>query len=86
MRKSHPGLVDGAMEFLDTNGEVLAFIRGEGSDRLLFVFNLDRSPVEWAVPSDLDTVEVVRLPGFAPGHDQDTVMLAGLDVFCARLS
>ncbi|MDF1609792.1 alpha-amylase family glycosyl hydrolase [Hoeflea sp. YIM 152468] len=85
-RKSHASLVDGPMAFLKTNGDLLAFIRGEGSERLLFVFNLGRRPVQWTPPSDLAIAEVTRLPGFAPVHDGDTVTLAALDVFCARLS
>jgi len=84
-RKSHASLVDGPMTFLDTNGDLLAFIRGEGRDRFLFVFNLDRNPAEWTPPSDLVIAEAVRLPGFAPGHEGNTVMLTGLDAFCARL-
>ncbi|MEM5494860.1 alpha-amylase family glycosyl hydrolase [Hoeflea sp. AS16] len=85
-RKSHASLVDGPMTFLDTNGDLLAFIRGEGRDRFLFVFNLDREPTQWTPPSDLVIAEAVRLPGFAPGHEGNTVMLTGLDAFCARLA
>jgi alpha-glucosidase len=84
-RKSHGSLVDGPMAFLETNGDVLAFIRGEGHERLLFVFNLGRDPVEWTPSSDLQIAEILRMPGFAPGHEGSTVMLEGLDVFCARL-
>jgi len=85
-RKSHANLIDGPMTFLQTNGELLAFIRGEGRDRFVFVFNLGRSPAEWTPPSDLAIAEIVRLPGFAAGHAGDTVSLAGLDAFCARLA
>jgi alpha-glucosidase len=61
------------------------FHRGEGHERLLFVFNLGREAVEWTPSSDLQIAEILRLPGFAPGHEGSTVMLEGLDVFCARL-
>ncbi|MDZ7603899.1 MAG: alpha-glucosidase, partial [Hoeflea sp.] len=84
-RASQPCLRDGPMMFLETNGDLLAFIRGEGGERLLFVFNLDREPVEWTPPSDLKIAEVVRLHGFAPVWQDGTVMLTGLDAFCARL-
>ena len=84
-RKSHPSLVDGPMTFLETNGDLLAFIRGEGEERFLFIFNLDREPAEWTPPSDIAVSEVVRLHGFAPAWQDGTVRLTGLDAFCARL-
>ena len=84
-RKAHASLVDGPMTFLETNKDLLAFVRGEGEERFLFVFNLDRSPAEWTPPSDLEIAEEMRLPGFAPGSEESTVMLSGLDAFCARL-
>ena len=85
-RRSHQSLIDGDMNFLKTNGDLLAFTRGEGSERFLFVFNLARTGVEWTAPTDLKIAEIVRLPGFAPGHDGRTIHLAGLDAFCARLA
>jgi len=84
-RKAHQSLIDGPMTFLETNGDLLAFIRGEGSERLLFVFNLDRKPAQWTPPFDLKIADEIRLHGFAPGHEGGTVMLSGLDAFCARL-
>ncbi|PWV97491.1 alpha-glucosidase [Hoeflea marina] len=84
-RKAHAMLVDGPMSFLDPDGEVLAFVRGEGTERLLFVFNFSREPAEWAVPPALAALEPAHMPGFGPSFDGTRVSLMGLDVFCARI-
>ncbi len=86
-RKSHRVLFDGAMEFLgaEKGTDILAFIRGEGADRLLFVLNLDRNPIHWLRPKDLFVDEQIRMPGFSPAFDGEIVSLSGLDIFCARL-
>lgn len=46
-RKQHAALITGEMEFLAAPGEVLAFIRATGTERLLCVFNMSRKPVIW---------------------------------------
>lgn len=85
-RRSHQGLIDGDMVFLETNGDLLAFTRGDSMERFLFVFNLGRTGIEWTPPLDVEIAEVIRLPGFGPGYHGGTVHLAGLDAFCARLA
>jgi alpha-glucosidase len=66
-RKSHGSLIDGPMTFLETNGDLLAFTTGRGQERLLFVFNLDRDPVEWTPPSDLQDRRACEAAGVRPG-------------------
>lgn len=84
-RKSYPCMIDGSMSFLDSNENLLAFVRGEGSERLLFVFNFERRPLDWTPPSELKIGEVLTLPGFAPAYEGGCVRLQALDAFCARL-
>ncbi|POO57970.1 alpha-glucosidase [Agrobacterium rosae] len=84
-RKNHAALRDGDMVFLDTQQDLLAFTRNKGSERLLFVFNLTREPVEFLIPADLKIQEVLTMPGFQPLIDGGTVKLDGLDVFCGRV-
>ncbi len=49
-RKAQDVLKTGPLTFIDLMGRTLAFIRGEGSDRLLFLFNLGDEPTRTALP------------------------------------
>jgi alpha-glucosidase len=84
-RKNHRVLRDGDMEFLDSNQDVLAFIRRKEGETLLFVFNLTRKPVDFRVPSDMTITEILPLPGFDPLMQKNIVKLEGLDAFCGRV-
>lgn len=85
-RKSHPALIDGDMEFLATNEDVLAFIRSKGDDRLLFVFNLRRGPQEIGLPKGHGVREVFPMPGLTGSVADGEIRLGPLDGICARLS
>ncbi|MFL0695127.1 MAG: alpha-glucosidase family protein [Agrobacterium tumefaciens] len=85
-RKSHPALIDGDMEFLATNEDVLAFIRSKGDDRLLFVFNLRRGPQEISLPKGHGVREVFAMPGLTGSVLDGEIRLGPLDGICARLS
>jgi alpha-glucosidase len=84
-RKSHAAMVDGDFKFISTNQDLLAFTRKKGDETLLFVFNLTRKPVEFAIPSKFKTVVPVVLPGFAPVLEGRMVNLEGMDAFCAKV-
>ncbi len=45
-RREHPVLVSGAIRFLDVPEPVVAFVRGEGADRMFAAFNLSSHRVE----------------------------------------
>lgn len=86
-RKRYPALIDGDMEFVGTNKDLLAFTRGKGAEKLLFVFNLTREPVEFRLPTGMKLGEPVDMPG--TGGDivaAGTVKLAALDMFCGGIS
>ncbi|MGC4409371.1 alpha-glucosidase [Rhizobium rosettiformans] len=85
-RKCHPALIDGDMEFLATNEDVLAFIRSKGDDRLLFVFNLRRGPQEIGLPKGHGVREVFPMPGLTGSVVDGEIRLGSLDGICARLS
>ncbi|WP_316358904.1 alpha-glucosidase family protein [Devosia sp.] len=55
-RKAHPALAKGSIELLAASGDVLAFIRTEGAERLLCVFNMGANAAEFIVPSGLSPV------------------------------
>ena len=52
-RKAHPALAKGTIELLEASGDVLAFIRADGAERLLCVFNMGANSAEFTVPAGL---------------------------------
>jgi alpha-glucosidase len=52
-RRTHPALAKGAIELLDTSDTVLAFIRDDGTERLLCVFNMGDTVAQFALPTDI---------------------------------
>ncbi len=84
-RKAHPPLIDGDMTFLDTNQDLLAFVREKGGEKLLFVFNLTREAQDFPLSAGMRNGLPIAMPGFAPKVEAGVVKLQALDVFCARL-
>ncbi|MBB3655122.1 alpha-glucosidase [Rhizobium sp. BK650] len=85
-RKSQPVLLDGSMEFVGTDKDLLAFVREKGDEKLLFVFNLTREPAEFELPAGMKLGAPLRMPGFHAVAGALTVKLDALDAFCARIS
>ena len=50
LRKAHPALKLGEIQFLDTEGKVLAFTREGEGERLLCIFNLGTETASYALP------------------------------------
>ncbi len=71
LRKRYSCLRDGAIDFLDAPAPILAFVRGEGREAVLCVFNLGAEPIGWPLPAGWSMLESVgaatssRLPPFA---------------------
>jgi alpha-glucosidase len=84
-RKAHDVLVDGDIEFLATNQDLLAFTRTRGKDTFLFVFNLTRKPGHFTLPSKLKGLKAVAIPGFNPAFQGKAVDLDAMDAFCGKL-
>ncbi len=85
-RKTYPALVDGSMEFVGSNQDLLAFVREKGDEKLLFVFNLTREPAEFQLPAGMALGAPLSMPGFKAAASIKTVQLDALDAFCARIS
>ncbi len=85
-RKEHPALRDGSMRFIETNQDILAFIREKDGERLFFVFNLHRGPQTVHLPKDVKVAEVLSMPGFESRLNGRDIELDALDVFCGKLS
>jgi alpha-glucosidase len=66
VRKRHPALARGAIEFVEAEGDrILAFTREGEGERLLCVFNLSREQAKYTLPHgahaiDIATGEVAR--------------------------
>jgi alpha-glucosidase len=60
-RRAHPALALGAIRLLRSDGEVLAFLREEESERLLCVFNFG-AEIDWSLPAGLGSVTALDGP------------------------
>ena len=67
LRRDHPALRIGEMEILDGRGELLAFRRIGGGERLLAVFNLGHSPEAWTAPAGARLIEAVNMDDVQDG-------------------
>lgn len=85
-RKSHRALRAGTMTFLDSNQDILAFVREGEGERLLLVFNLTREPAEFTLPSDIEVAEQISVPSFEARLEEGRILLSGLDAFAAKLT
>jgi alpha-glucosidase len=73
------------MTFIETNQDLLAFVREKGGEKLLFVFNLTREPQRFTLPARFGSVMPVDMPGFTSKLAGGVAELDAIDVFCARV-
>ncbi|MER9867854.1 alpha-glucosidase family protein [Mesorhizobium sp. M0136] len=85
LRKQHPALVRGSIRFLDAEGDVLAFIREGGDEKLLCVFNFADEPAGWQLPPDLEAIEPRDLGGAAGVLQERTLSLPPLGCFFGQI-
>jgi alpha-glucosidase len=86
-RRAHPALRDGSIEFVDAPGDVLAFVREDGGEKILCVFNLGSSGASFAVPARMK-LTALDGHGFKAGLDAAgrTVSLGGRDAFFGKIA
>ena len=58
-RRKHPALRQGSIAFVDAPETVLAFWRETDGERLFCAFNFGEEAVEWALPPDTGTLELL---------------------------
>ncbi|MER8771793.1 alpha-glucosidase family protein [Mesorhizobium sp. M0092] len=85
LRKQHPALVRGSIRFLDAEGDVLAFIREGGDEKLLCVFNFADEPAGWQSPPDLDVIEPIDLGSTTGVLQEGALSLPPLGCFLGRI-
>jgi alpha-glucosidase len=84
-RKRQPALVHGDIRFLDAREPVLAFMRTDGAQSLLVVFNLSATPTEWTPPAEL-SLRVIEDHDLASARIEDgRVQLDAHGVLYARI-
>ncbi len=83
LRREHEALITGSIRFLDAEGDVLAFIREGGGERLLCVFNFAGVPANWPLPRDIGSV--AGLGGDAVVVEDAELSLLALGCFLGRL-
>ncbi len=84
-RQSSPVLRDGDLKFLEGNGDLLAFTREKGEEKLLFVFNLNDDESDLVLPAGAANAALVSLPGSRAVLADGVVKLKGYDGFCAEI-
>ncbi|AZO42366.1 alpha-glucosidase [Mesorhizobium sp. M7D.F.Ca.US.005.01.1.1] len=83
LRRGHEALVSGSIRFLDAEGDVLAFVREGGGERLLCVFNFAGEQGTWPLPPDVGAI--AKLDGDAAVIDEAELSLPALGYFLGRL-
>ncbi|WP_181702013.1 alpha-glucosidase family protein [Chthonobacter albigriseus] len=84
-RRGEPALFSGEIEFLESEGDVLAFLRKSGNEAILCVFNLDPEPAAFAVPPHLSVTSIDGL-GFTATLTGGVVNLGPEDAFYGRVA
>ncbi len=85
IRRAHPALVVGTIRFLDTEGDMLAFIREDAGEKLLCAFNFAEGDAAWTLPTDLGPVEAVDFAGYGAALAGRALRLPGLRAFIGKL-
>ena len=85
-RKTQPALVNGEMQLLAPDAQVLALIRSCPTQRVLCLFNFSDRAANWTVPEDCRVASVLADSGMHGGQlDGGQVRLAPWSGFFARL-
>ncbi len=84
-RHAHPALIKGAIEFVETEGETVAFTRTHGNERVLCAFNLSSEEAEVKLR---DGQSAVGVPGhgFDGRSDGDTIRLGPYQAWFGRVA
>ncbi len=85
-RRQHPALKLGSITLLPTPDDILAFVREEGEEQILCVFNFAEGQRNWELPAELGRAEALDEPPLGAVLDGRTVRLPGQAAFFARLS
>ncbi len=85
-RRAHAALQLGAIEFLPTTGDVLAFLRKHEGETLLCAFNFGHEPARVTLPKGVTAAVVTDDLGFSGLIEGDAVVLAAEDACFATIA
>ncbi|WP_292475634.1 DUF3459 domain-containing protein, partial [Mesorhizobium sp.] len=82
-RRQHPALGKGEIDFIESDGDTVAFTRREGNERIACVFNLGSKPAE----VDLGKGSLQPLPGhgFSGQGGTGPIRLGGYGAWFGRI-
>ena len=83
-RRNFPALTKGDIEFLAASGDVVAFTRGAGNERIVCAFNLGSKPAELQIP--LSPAETLSGHGFTGVAQGGAIKLNGYQAWFGRLA
>ena len=83
-RKTSRALTKGTVRFLESDGDILAFLREAGDDKVLCVFNFGRTGAGFPVPAGLSVAATADL-GFASRVVEGMVTLPAESAFVAKV-
>lgn len=83
-RKSSRALTKGSVRFLASDGDILAFLREAGDDKVLCVFNFGRTGAGFPVPTGLSVAATADI-GFASRVVEGMVTLPAESAFVAKV-
>ena len=73
-RKAHPALATGSIELLPLQGDVLGFIRHEGEERMLCLFNMTAAGADYRLPAGMRPTDA-GCPGVTAVPDDGEIKL-----------
>jgi alpha-glucosidase len=83
-RRGYPAFAKGEIEFVETKGSVLAFLRIFGNEKLYCLFNMSGEPVTKKLPRA--RLEVLEGHGFVFEITDNEINLPAWGAFFARLA
>ena len=84
-RKKHKALASGSIRFVGKDEDVLAFVREEGGERLLCLFNFGREQKSWKRPARIGDLKALDMPGYPAMSDGRQIALAPLGAAMLRI-
>jgi alpha-glucosidase len=84
-RKAQRALVDGSIQFIGNDPEVLAFVREEGNERLLCLFNFGRHETLFQLPENMALAPLADIPGSDASFRGQVIKMGSLGTVVAVL-
>jgi len=73
-RKTYPAIVHGDMSMLPVHEQVLAYVRSYGDQRILCVFNISDTAVQWSLPAGMQLGSVITPDGLSAAQPSGTTI------------